>query len=86
MPICHTHMYSTDTEIVDCFIYLLLVFKEQMYKNILLISNGPVSSYLGGDKADGCKRRCLLLPLANLFFTLVYSTGPSSSVSEDVQK
>jgi len=77
-------MYSTDTEIVDCFIYLLLVFKEQMYKNILLISNGPVSSYLGGDKADGYKRKCLL-PLANLFFTPVFTTGPSSTLSEDVQ-
>jgi len=79
-------MYSTNTEILDYCIYLLLTIKGKMYKNILLISDGPVSCYLGGDKADGCKRRCLLLPLANLFFTLVYSTGPSSSVSEDVQK
>jgi hypothetical protein len=55
-----------------------------MYKNILLISDGPVAFYLGGDKADGYKRKCLL-PLANLFFILIYSTGPSPAVSEDVQ-
>ena len=32
---------------------------------MLLISYSLVSFYLGGDKADGCKRKCLL-PLANV--------------------
>jgi len=41
-------------------------------------------STVGGDEADGYKRKCLL-PLANLYFTPVYSTGPSPTVSEDVQ-
>ena len=41
-------------------------------------------SYLGGDNADGYKWK-YLLRLANQFFSLVYSTGPSPSVSEDVQ-
>jgi len=77
-------MYSTNTEILNYYIYLLITIKGKMYKNILLNCDGPVSCYLGGDKADGYKRRCLL-PLANLFFTPVYSIGPSSSVSEDVQ-
>jgi len=77
-------MYSTNTEILDYCIYLLLTIKGKMYKNIQVISDGPVSCYLGDDKADGYKRKCLL-PLANLFFTPVYSSGPSSSVSEDVQ-
>jgi len=27
MPVCHTHMYSTNTEIVDYFISLLLIIK-----------------------------------------------------------
>jgi hypothetical protein len=44
----------------------------------------PVSFYPDRDKADGYKRICLL-PLANLYFTPVYSTGPSPTVSEDVQ-
>ena len=44
----------------------------------------PVSFYQGGEKAARYKRICLL-PLANLYFTPVYSTGPSTTVSEDVQ-
>ena len=55
-----------------------------MYTNVLLMYDGPVSFYRGGDKADGYKGICLL-PLANLYFTSVYSTGPSPTVSEDVQ-
>jgi hypothetical protein len=43
-----------------------------------------VSFYQGADKADGYTRLCLL-PLANLYFTPVYFTGPSPTVSEDVQ-
>jgi hypothetical protein len=35
-------------------------------------------------RADGYKRK-FLLAMANLFFTPVYSTGPSPAVSEDVQ-
>jgi len=76
-------MFSTNNEILKYCIYLLLTIKGKMYKNILLNCDGPVFCYLGGHKADGCKRSCLLA-LANLFFTPVYSTGPSS-VSEDVQ-
>jgi len=53
-----------------------------MYKNILLISDGPFSCYLGGDKPYGSKR--CLLTVANLFFHHFFP-GPSSSVSEDVQ-
>jgi hypothetical protein len=75
---------STDTGILDYFVYFLLKIKEQIYTNILLISDGPVSFYLGGDKADVCERRCVLPP-ANLFFTSVCSTGPLPTVSEDVQ-
>ena len=77
MPICHTHTYFTSTEIVDHIIYLLLIIKEYIYKNILLISDGPVSFNPGGDEADGYKRKYLLLPI-NLFFMSVYSTGPST--------
>ena len=44
----------------------------------------PVSFYQGGDKADGYKRICLL-SLANLYFTLDYSTGPSPTVFVDVR-
>jgi hypothetical protein len=84
MPICHTHVYSTYNEILDYFIYLLLTIKEFIYKYILLISDGPVSWYPGGDTADGYKTKCSLL-LANVFFTPVYSTGPSPTVSADVQ-
>jgi len=46
----------------------------------LLISDGSVSFCLGVDKADGYKRKCLL-PQANLFFTPIYSSSPSPSVS-----
>ena len=77
-------MCSTDTGILDYFVYFLLKIKEQIYTNILLISDGPVSFYLGGDKADSYKRKCLL-PQANLFFISVYSTAPSSTVCEDVK-
>jgi hypothetical protein len=44
----------------------------------------PVSFYEGRNKVDGYKIICLL-PLENLYFTPVYSTGPSPTVSEDVQ-
>ena len=56
-----------------------------MYTNVLLNPDGPVSFHLGGDKINGYKRICLL-PVANLYFTPVYSTGPSPTVSEDVQQ
>ena len=87
MPICHTYvLYSTNTEIVDCFIYFFSNNWRRIYKNILLIYDVLVSCYWGGDyKADGCKCKCLLL-LANLFFTPVYSTGPSPAISEYVQQ
>jgi len=54
-----------------------------MYTKLLLIYDVPVSFYLGGEKADSFKRLCLL-PLANQYFTPVYSTGPSPTVSEVV--
>ena len=49
----------------------------------MLMYDVPVSFYQGGEKAAGYKRICLLL-LASLYFTPVYSTGPTT-VSEDVQ-
>ena len=55
-----------------------------MYTKVLLMYDVPVSFYQDGDKADGYKRKCLL-PLTNLFFTPVYSTGLSPPLSEDVQ-
>jgi hypothetical protein len=65
------------------FFFFFFFLYRKSYKNILLISDGLVSFYLGEGKADGYKRK-YLLPLAKLFFTLVYSTGPSPAVS-DVQ-
>jgi hypothetical protein len=50
----------------------------------MLIFDGPVSFYQGRNKADGYKRICFL-PLANVYFTPVYSTGPSPTVSANVQ-
>jgi hypothetical protein len=67
-----THLYSTNTEI---FYFISLKIKN--LQNIMLISDGPVALYLVEEKADGCKGKCLL-SLANLFFTLVYSTCPST--------
>ena len=32
VSICHTHMYSSDTDIVYYFIYFLLRINEQIYK------------------------------------------------------
>jgi hypothetical protein len=55
-----------------------------MNTNVLMMYDVTVSFYQSADKADGYKRLCLL-PLANLCFTAVYSTGPSPAVSEDVQ-
>jgi hypothetical protein len=52
---------------------------------VQLISNSPVAFYLGGEKAIKGYKRKGLLPLANPFSTSVYSTGPSPTVSEDVQ-
>jgi hypothetical protein len=46
-------MYFTSTEIVDYFIYLLLIIKELIYKNILVFSDVPASCYQGGKKVDG---------------------------------
>jgi hypothetical protein len=54
-----------------------------MYTNVLLNSDGPVSFH-GGDKTDRYKRLSLI-PVANLYFTPVYSTHPSPTVSWDVQ-
>ena len=55
-----------------------------MYTNVLLNPDGPVSFHLGGDKADGYKGM-FLLPIANIYFTPVYSTDPSPTVSGNVQ-
>jgi hypothetical protein len=66
------------------FIYFLLTIKEYINTSVLLSSDGPVSFYQVGDKADGYNRMCLL-PLANLYFPPVYSNGPSSTFAEDVQ-
>ena len=79
-----THMYCTNTEIVDYINSFLLTSKELIYTDILLISDGPVYFYQGGRNADGYKRLSLI-PLANLFFIPVHSTDPSPTVSEDVQ-
>jgi len=69
---------------ISLFYLLFTKIKEQIYTNILLISDGPVSFYQGVNKDDGYKRFCLL-PLANLYFTPVHSIGPSPTVSEDIQ-
>jgi len=71
MPVYHTQMYFTSTETVDCIIYLLLVFKEQIYKNILLISECLISINLGGDKADGYRSKCSLPPANDFLYQLL---------------
>jgi hypothetical protein len=79
-----TRMKSTNSEILGNFIYILLIWIYKIYRDIVLISDGPVSFWKGGHKSDCYKRKCLL-SWANLFFISLYYTGSSPTVSKDVQ-
>jgi len=57
VPICHTHMYCTNTEIVEFYFFT----NRKIYKKKLLISDDLVSFYLGGDEAEGCKKNVYYL-------------------------